>query len=128
MNRHGGSEVRGGRTGFGLPQYVLGALGAVLVVAGVVEIVADGLVWVYVVHAVAGVVALMSAARRNWVKPGVLLVGAVFVILYIVESAAPDTVGDDPDPTSNASLIMTGVVLLVLLVAFMLPNRPDERR
>ncbi len=112
------------------PQWILAGLGVALVVAAVVEMVGDGLVWIYLVHLAAGVVALVAAPRRSWVKPAALLLGGVFLILYVVEAAPPDLVGDDdPDPSSNASLILTGVVLLAVMVAFMWPWRtPSEAR
>jgi hypothetical protein len=105
------------------PQWILAGLGVALVVAAVVEMLGDGLVWIYLVHLVAGVVALAVAPRRSWVKPAALLLGGVFLILYVVEAASPDLVGDAPDPSGNASLILTGFVLLAVMVAFMWPWR-----
>jgi hypothetical protein len=131
VSRHSGTAANGIRRAVAQmepPQWILAALGAVLVVVGVVELLTAGLVWVYLVHVVAGAAALAIAPRRSWAKPGAVLLGAVFLILYIVESASPELVGDDPNPSSNASLILTGFVLLAIMVAFMWPWRVPSRR
>ena len=102
-------------------------LGVVLVVAGVLEVLSDGPVWVYLVHLVLGVAALAVAWWGSWVKPAVLVIGLVCLVLYVVEAASPDVVGEDPDPSSNASLIFTGVVLVGGLVALMSPSGASRR-
>ncbi|MHA6630932.1 hypothetical protein ACU61A_36295 [Pseudonocardia sichuanensis] len=110
-----------------VPRWILLGLGAVLVVAGVLELVGDGPVWIYVVHLVLGMGALAVAWWGGWVKPAALVIGLVFLVLYVVEAASPDVVGDSPDPSSNASLIFTGVVLLGVLVALMTPSGASRR-
>ncbi|WP_219418218.1 hypothetical protein [Pseudonocardia nigra] len=110
------------------PQWILAALGAVLVVVGLVELLADGWVWVYLIHLLAGAAALAVAPRKRLVKPAVVLLGVVFVLLYVVESANPEVVGDAPDPSSNASLILTGFVLVGIMAALLWPWQPPEHR
>ena len=109
------------------PQWILGVLGVALVVAAVVELLGATPVWLSIAHLAAGVVALAGSLRPRVVKPAALVVGAVFVLLYVVEAASPDVTGDSPDPSSNVSLILTGVVLIAVLVAFMWPVREAHR-
>jgi hypothetical protein len=87
----------------------------------VLEIVTDQLVWLYLMHLAAGVAAVLVALCSRRVEPGIVALAALFVGLYVVAAPSPDPVGDGPDPSGNASLILTGVVLLALLVAFRWP-------
>jgi hypothetical protein len=112
----------------GIPQRVLAVLGASLIVVGVVELLFDGWVWLYPVHIGAGVVALGVAPLRRLVKPAALVLGALFLFLYLFESANPNAADDVPQPASNATLILTGVVLVALMVTLMWPLGDRGRR
>ena len=116
-----------------VPRLLLGLLGALLVLTGVVELLVNGVMWLYLVHLLSGLVALAATPWRRLVKPTLLLIGALYVVLYILESADPTATGDPPDPTNNPSLITTGIVLVLVMVGFMWPwtrpaGRPANRR
>lgn len=105
----------------GVPRLLLGALGAALIVIGLAEMLLDHGMWLYVVHLLSGLVSLAATPWRHLVKPTVGVMGALYVFLYVLESMIPQAVGEEQNPPSNAKLIMTGLVLVVLIVALMWP-------
>jgi hypothetical protein len=112
-----------------VPRLLLAALGVVLILIGLAEMLFAHVMWLYVVHAVSGLVALAATPWRRLVKPTVLVIGALYLFLYLVESVSPGATGDQQNPSSNPSLIMTGFVLVVVMVALMYPwARPGRQR
>lgn len=119
-----------------VPRLLLGLLGVLLVVIGACELAFVNVMWLYVVHLLSGLVALAAMPWRRLVRPAFVLLGVLYVVLYVLEIVAPQDTGDTPSVISNSSLIMSGVVVVIVMVGLMWPwvpfgrdrARQDDRR
>jgi hypothetical protein len=110
-----------------VPRLLLGLLGVLLVAIGASELAFIHVMWLYVVHLLSGLVALAATPWRRLVRPTFVLLGVLYVVLYIVEIVAPQETGDTLSVVSNSSLIMSGVVLVIVMVGLMWPWVPLGR-
>jgi hypothetical protein len=126
----GGLIARGRRsTRPAVPRLLLGLLGVLLVVIGACELAFIHVMWLYVVHLLSGLVALAATPWRRLVRPTFVLLGVLYVVLYVLEVVAPQDTGDTLSVTSNSSLIMSGVVLVIVMVGLMWPwARPGREK
>jgi hypothetical protein len=109
------------------PRLLLGLLGVLLVVIGAGELAIVNVMWLYVVHLLSGLVALAATPWRRLVRPAFVLLGVLYVVLYVLEIVAPQDTGDTLSVTGNSSLIMSGVVIVIVMVGLMWPWVPFGR-